>query len=98
VALFVTHGGMNSVHEGLYYDVPLVLAPQQTEQRVVSLRVEALGAGVMLRRQGPKTIREAAERVLGDGRFREEARRVGESLREAGGHCRAADEIEALRR
>lgn len=97
-ALFVSHAGMNSVHEGLYYEVPLVLVPQQMEQRMVAARVGELGAGVPLLRQ-PVTaamLREAAGRVLGDPSTRERAAALGASLREAGGHCRAADEIEQL--
>ena len=25
--LFITHGGMNSTHEGLYYGIPLIVTP-----------------------------------------------------------------------
>ena len=32
VDVFVTHGGMNSVHEGLYYGVPQLVAPSHFEQ------------------------------------------------------------------
>ena len=53
-ALFITHAGMNSVHEGLYYDVPLLLAPQQAEQTFVALRIQELGAGLRLTDQTPE--------------------------------------------
>ncbi len=33
---FITHGGMNSVHEGLYYGVPEVVVPHQFEQLTAS--------------------------------------------------------------
>ena len=45
---FVTHGGMNSVSESLYYGVPLVVIPQMGEQEIVGRRVEELGAGLYL--------------------------------------------------
>ena len=36
--LFITHAGMNSINEGLYYNVPLLLVPQQLEQALVAQR------------------------------------------------------------
>ena len=45
---FVSHGGMNSVSESLYFGVPLVCVPQMGEQEIVARQVEALGAGVHL--------------------------------------------------
>src|SRR5581483_8771844 len=46
--IFVTHGGMNSVLESMYYGVPMVLIPQQPEQRLHAQRVVDMGLGVML--------------------------------------------------
>jgi UDP:flavonoid glycosyltransferase YjiC (YdhE family) len=43
-----------------------------------------------------KAIQEYAERLLAEPEFAREAKRVGDSLREAGGVARAADEIEGL--
>lgn len=97
-ALFVTHGGLNSLHDGLYCGVPLLLVPQQFEQTSNASRVVELGAGLMLSpaQIDAHSIRAAAAQLLHDNRFKTEAQRIGASLREAGGMPRAADEIEAL--
>ncbi|MFJ9213852.1 macrolide family glycosyltransferase [Streptomyces sp. NPDC102264] len=44
-SLFVTHGGMNSTMESLYYGVPMVVIPQMNEQKANGMRVEELGLG-----------------------------------------------------
>ena len=46
--VFITHCGMNSTSEGLYYGIPLILFPQTTEQKGVASRVKELGAGKFL--------------------------------------------------
>lgn len=97
-SLFITHGGLNSLHDGLYCGLPLLIVPQQAEQTVNGLRVVQLGAGLMIPKDKvtPDALRAAADRLLGEPRFAAEARRIGESFRAAGGVSRAADEIEAL--
>lgn len=47
-ALFITHGGMNSVNEGLLYQVPLIVVPQRGDQYIVARRVAELGVGLSL--------------------------------------------------
>ena len=53
---FITHCGMNSASEGLYFQVPLVLFPKTPEQGAVAKRVEELGAGVRLNSVSEKDI------------------------------------------
>jgi len=97
-AAFVTHGGMNSVNEALYFNVPLVVAPQGADQFWIASRVAELGAGIVLGRGADASdLREAVERVLADRRYSQAAARIGESLRNAGGYRKAADEILAFR-
>jgi MGT family glycosyltransferase len=97
-ALFITHAGLNSVHDGLYFGVPLLLIPQQMEQYATAMRVVELGAGLMLQPEQvtAESIRTKAERLLSDPHFKTEAAHIGETFRNAGGMTRAVDEIEAL--
>ncbi|MBX3063534.1 MAG: hypothetical protein KF726_11195 [Anaerolineae bacterium] len=97
-ALFITHGGMNSVHDGLYLNVPLLLVPQQAEQALIATRVVELGAGLMLKKaeMNTTTIREKADRLLTEASYQAAAQRIGDSFRAAGGAIKAADEVEVL--
>ena len=99
-AAFVTHGGMNSVGEGLYLGVPVVVVPQMGEQEIVGRRVEQLGAGLFLPKASvtAEALREAVRRVLSDESYRRRAAEVGETFRAAGGVGRAADSILAYTR
>jgi MGT family glycosyltransferase len=96
-ALFISHAGMNSVSESLYYGVPLLMAPQQQEQAFTATRVEQLGAGLRLRPPiTPRGLLDAATLVLTDESFRSKAQRLRDSFHRAGGIGRAADEVLSL--
>lgn len=98
--LFITHGGMNSTSEGLYYGVPLIVLPQSADQPVIARRVAELGAGIQLKQEGLTAgeLREAAERVLGDPSIRMACGEIGDSFRDAGGYRQAVEEIFAYKR
>lgn len=95
--VFISHGGMNSTMEALWFGVPLVVVPQMIEQAQTAARVAELGLGVQL---DPKTIdaatlRAAVEHVAGDSGFRERAAAMQTAMHNAGGYERAADAIQA---
>ena len=92
-SVFVTHCGMNSASEGLYFGVPLVLYPQQAEQGLVARRVEELGAGLRLRRASSEAIRAAVRQVREQRSYRSRAREIAAGFRDAGGYRRGADKI-----
>jgi MGT family glycosyltransferase len=102
VDVFITHGGMNSVHEGFYYHVPEIVIPQQFEQLLNGKRVAQTGAGILLGDRYPygrvtaQEMREALNTILSSPQYRQQAASIGESLKAAGGYVRAVDEIEAV--
>jgi MGT family glycosyltransferase len=93
-------GGMNSVSEGLYFGVPLVVVPQMGEQSVIGHRAAELGAALCLdkRQVTPELLRDSVRRVLGDSGYRNKASEVRSSFLEAGGAARAAEDILAFTR
>jgi MGT family glycosyltransferase len=99
--VFITHGGMNSVHEGLYYGVPLIVIPHHFEQFINAQAVEAHGAGIMIdsqRQRGHFTaveLQRALETMFAEPHYRLAAQKVQKILRATGGYQQAADEIQA---
>lgn len=99
VDIFITHGGMNSTSEGLYNNIPLIVVPQFGDQFIVAKRVEALGAGIRLNSNNIKAsdILSAFNKILSNKEFYENnAKKIGDSLRNAGGYEKARLEIHKL--
>ncbi|AZS15250.1 macrolide family glycosyltransferase [Paenibacillus lutimineralis] len=95
VKLFITHGGMNSTHEGLYYGVPLIVIPQSADQPIIAEQVAHIEAGMKLQMQSLPVdqLRAAADHVLSQSTFKMAAARMKDSLRSSGGYRQAVDEI-----
>ncbi|MGG4221188.1 macrolide family glycosyltransferase [Paenibacillus jamilae] len=95
VDAFITHGGMNSASEALYYNVPMVLVPMTSDQPLVANRVQELGAGIAVNKNEltPAILKAALLEVLNQAIYKQQAHVIGESLRQAGGYTYAADAI-----
>lgn len=91
--VFLTHCGMNSVSESLYFGVPMVLFPQHSEQRMVADRVAELGAGVFLKGTQPQEMKRAVDEVLAHRSYQGNAQSLSDTLKRAGGAVRAAQVI-----
>ncbi|MCU5376306.1 glycosyl transferase family 1 [Bacillus cereus] len=95
INLFITHGGMNSTHEGLYNGIPLIVIPQSADQPVIAKQVENLGAGVTLsmKELTEEQLRENVELVLNNPSFKEAALNLKESFQKSGGYKQAVNEV-----
>lgn len=93
---FITHCGMNSASEGLYFEVPLVLFPQTPEQGAVAKRTEELGAGIRLKSVSEEDILGALKQVLADPNYKKNAVKISESFRACGGAEEAKAFLEGL--
>ncbi|MGC3790195.1 nucleotide disphospho-sugar-binding domain-containing protein [Priestia aryabhattai] len=93
--VFITHGGMNSTSEGLYFGVPPVVMPVVGDQLIVANRIEELGASLQLSRQelDATTLRNKTEQVLSNASFKEKSLEIGKSLRNSGGYKKAVEAI-----
>ncbi|WP_423183141.1 macrolide family glycosyltransferase [Arthrobacter sp. NyZ413] len=93
---FLSHTGMNSTMEALYYAVPIVAYPLQPEQEANARRVEDLGLGRRLPREGltPELIRQTVLEVSGDPVVRGNLDAMSQRIRGSGGAPAAADAIE----
>jgi len=91
--VFVSHCGMNSVTESLYFGVPLVMLPQTAEQGGVATRVEQLGAGIKLKKAESSSILNAIEKIFADEAYRQKAAEISLGFRNCPGAKGAADKI-----
>jgi UDP:flavonoid glycosyltransferase YjiC (YdhE family) len=94
----VCHSGMGTVSEALLHGIPLVVAPVAVDQMVVAKQVTNAGVGieVSFADATPAELGTALETVLTEPGYPANARRVGESLRAAGGAPEAARHLAAL--
>lgn len=97
VDLFITHGGMNSSSEGLYNGVPLIVVPQFGDQPLVARRVAELGAGIaLIDNRTSFSIESAVNTILTNKSYKDNAEKIGESLKSCGGYKKAADIIHKM--
>jgi MGT family glycosyltransferase len=95
--VFITHCGMNSTMEALWYGVPIVAFPQMGEQAFNADRVVELGAGLRLMQgltPSPQALREAVERLDTEPQWHTRLAELQVSVRESGGPRRAADALQ----
>lgn len=90
---FISHCGMNSVNESLYFGVPLIMLPQTAEQSGVAERVSQLGAGIKLCKTDAASIRTAVQTLFSDSTYHQNAAKICNGFRKCSGAKGAADKI-----
>lgn len=96
--LTITHAGMNTTLECLTNGVPMVAIPVTNDQPGVAARIAWTGSGevVPLRKLSATRLRKAIMKVLRKESYKQNALRLQEAIRRAGGASRAADIIEQV--
>ena len=94
--IFLSHCGMNSVNESLYFGVPLLMLPQTAEQGGVAERVNQLGAGIKLKKTDRVSILNAINKLLLVDSYKENAMKISCSFKQCTGSKGAADKIEQV--
>lgn len=87
-ALFVTHGGMNSVNEALYYGVPMIVLPFGLDQPLVGreLQRRKLGRVIVPRELTAAQLWRTAKELLRDPEAREARLAIKQKARASGGN------------
>ena len=97
-ALFVTHGGFNSVKEAIHFGVPMLVAPLFYDQPGNAARVvhHGLGARANFRRITAPELRALIDRTLSDGRCRACVERMSATFVEAEKRAPSIEVIEEV--
>jgi MGT family glycosyltransferase len=96
-AATITHAGMNTTQQSLYFGVPLVAVPLTHDQPAIAARIDATGSGIVIRpsRLSSRSLREALEKLLQPGSsYPARAQQLSQASRRAGGAERAAEIVE----
>ena len=95
-SVVITHGGVHSVNESLYFGRPMLVLPLANDQPGMAARVEAAGCGISLRgaKAGVANIRAALQGLLAQPAFGERARALSEKIKAGGGPETAAGLVE----
>ena len=91
--VFVSHCGMNSVSESLFFGVPLIMLPQTAEQAGVAERVYQLGAGIKLDKSNGASILDAINIIFAEDTYRNNAKIISDGFKRCSGAKGAADKI-----
>ena len=94
--IFLSHCGMNSVNESLYFGVPLLMLPQTAEQGGVAERVHQLGAGIKLKKTDGASIIYSINKLFSVNSYKDNAQKISWSFRQCVGSIGAADKIELV--
>ena len=96
--LFITHGGMNSSSEAMYFGVPAIVVPQAADQPIVAKRIEELHIGKLINKKEVtvEKIRDYSDEILNDSSYKNNMIEMSRRVKEAGGAKKAAMMIDEL--
>lgn len=96
--VYISHAGMNSISESMFYNVPMLLLPKTIEQQINARRMDELGAGIDMKSTdaNPEQLRNLTEKLLNTPTFKEQTKKISQSFKETGGVQPAVAAVEKL--
>jgi len=98
-ALTITHAGLNTTQQSLFFGVPLIAVPLAHDQPAIAARLRRTGAGLVIapKKLTAPALTEAIRKVLpASSSFRSSAERLQTAIKESGGAEAAADVVEQV--
>lgn len=96
VQLALLHCGVNSVHEALYFAVPVLCIPQGGDQFDIGFRLtsQKLGISITAKELTVEKLKKSVEALMTKSIYRKNVERTSRLLQEGGGAKRGADLVE----
>ncbi len=97
-ALFINHGGQNSIIDGLIHKTPLLVCPGRVfERKYNAASIVKTGAGISIDQYDftAEKIKETADKIFSDDSYKTQADILGRRLRQLGGVANIVREIKA---
>jgi MGT family glycosyltransferase len=94
----ICHGGHNTVCEALSFSIPVIIAPMAFDQyKVASLVVNSgCGMAIKFKRFTPDELRNNLKEIMTEEKYKNAAKRISDSFKNAGGVKYAADFLEQV--
>ena len=97
-ALFITHGGMNSINEAMFYGVPMLVLPLLNDQPGNALRIEELGLGKKMSPffAGHEALKDNALALITAEAVSTRCKEIAALLQKASNFLQTVDKVEIL--
>lgn len=97
-ALFISHGGLNSINEAIYFGVPTIVLPLMNDQFITAMQVAKLGLGITLKFSEitVESLWETANTVINEPSYKENCNHFSTLSLIAGGYQLATDVIQRM--
>jgi MGT family glycosyltransferase len=91
--VFITHGGLNSITESLYFSVPMIVIPFITDQPTNARQIERLKLGktILPKQVTSETLNRGTLEILNSKAIRENALLMQKEIKSSGGNKAGAD-------
>jgi MGT family glycosyltransferase len=96
--VFITHGGMNSVMESLWYQVLQIVIPQSPEQSIIAAQIKYLSLGEVLEegQLNAQKISQTVQRLESDEQMKRRLQANKKVMLDSGGITLAVNRLQSL--